>query len=152
MSERDQDLDWIRAFNERFWEERFDAKMGEWMAEKPERLDDEEFTRLHEIILRWDLPVQMTNTGFGFGVGLVIFEPEKPAIFPGTEDATIPDAIACVSQSHLPPSHSTFEHDDRIRFDDGWGAFEPLTHRDGNLEILRRCGLPEPRPKGDYVY
>lgn len=152
MKDREQDLDWLRSLKDRFWEERRDPKTGKWMAEKYERLTDDELTRLHEVILRWDLPVRMINTRFGFGVGIVIHEPEKPAIYPGVEEATIPDPIVCISQSHLPLSQSTFDAKDRITFEDGWRVFSELTHRDQNLAVLARCNLPKPESKGAYVY
>lgn len=152
MTTLEEDLAWLRSLKDRLWEERYERSLGRRMIEKYERLTDEELTRLHEVILRWDLPVRMITTQFGFGVGILIHEPENCAVYPGAEEATVPDPIVCISQGHLPLSQSTFEGQDRITFDDGWRVFSELTHRDQNVEILRRCNLPEPQSKGAYEY
>lgn len=154
-----EDVEWLRALQGRLWvlretTEHYNGSAAprKWWAESGERMTEEELTRLHEVVLRNDLPVEMCNTSFGFGVGMVVREPEKTPVYPGTEEATVPETLAVVSQAHLPPSESTSDAGDRITFDDGWRVFSALTHSDHNREILRRCGLEAPKPKGHYVY
>lgn len=138
------------------WKEEWQSdrfRSGYVMTERPRRLTDEEWGRVRRIIEDQHLPVKMVNTRYGFGVGMVIYEPEREWIYPGVEDESRPPTLTMVSQSHLPTSESTSDCDDRrIRFDDGWRCFEPLTHADGNLEVLRRCQIEPPGRKIDYEY
>lgn len=152
MTEQEQDLEWLRGLKPRLWTQKHDPRRGPWMSANYERLTDDELTRLFEIVLKHGLPVGMCNTEFGFGCGIAIHEPEKPALFPGVEEETQPDLLVIVSRQHLPLSQSTFEAKDRLTFDDGWRVFSELTHRDQNVELLKRCGLPEPAPKSAYEY
>jgi len=159
MAEQEQDLEWLRSLDPRLWErkeetEYYNGSSGKRTKTyaKYERITDDELTRVFEIVLKLNLPICMYSTEFGFGVGLGIHEPEKPSLFPGTEEETVPDLIVVISMQHLPLSQSTFEAKDRITFDDGWRVFSELTHRDQNLDLVKRCGLPEPKGKGHYAY
>jgi hypothetical protein len=157
----DADLDWLRSLEPRLWVEKETtdyynmsgtSARRKYLAESGERLTEEDLTRLHEIVLRRSLPVQICNTKFGFGVGLVVHEPERAPLYPGLEAEEKPEVLVVISQEHLPLSQSTFEPPDRIMFDDGWRVFSPLTHSDENKALLQRCGLPKPEPKGHYEY
>ena len=151
----ERDLAWLRGLHDELWEDKWQSnrfRAGYVKVERPRRLTDAEWTRVRAILEEHSLPVTMTNTRFGFGVGMIIMEPEREWIYPGVEAESAPETITMISQEHLPESESTFEHDSRIMFDDGWRCFEPLTHRDVNVERLRRCQLKEPGTKGDYAY
>jgi hypothetical protein len=152
----ERDIEWIRGLDKELWEDKWMSdrfRSGYVKNELPRRLTDEEWTRVKEIVARQHLPVTMSNTRFGFGVGLVIFEREREWIYPGVEEESRPPALTMISQSHLPTSESTSDcADKRCLFEDGWRCFEPLTHAQDNFEILRRCQLKEPGSKGDYAY
>lgn len=155
MSKLKDDLDWLEAQHTRLWlpEKHSDLFRGRVIArESGERLTEDDLTKLFEVVLRHGLPVQMCNTSFGFGVGILVHEPEKAVPYPGTEDACRPDILLVVSQDQLPLSQSSFERKDRILFEDGWRVFSEITHSDRNRETLQRCGFDPPRSKGHYVY
>lgn len=160
MSTIDEDLLWLRELHNKLWvlEKARSRHNGAinlrkmWTERRGERVTEQEFTKLLEIVLRWDLPTQMCSTSYGFGVGLVVHEPEQPPIYPGAESETKPEVLAVISQEHLPLSMSTFDPPDRITFDDGFRVFSEVTHSDRNKELLRRCGFEEPQPKGFYDY
>lgn len=161
MSTEATDLEWLRALHPRLWVERETvdhynlsgtSARRKYLVESGERLTEAELTRLHEIVLRCSLPVTMCNTKFGFGVGIMVHEPEPPPTYPGAEELETPCVMVMISQEHLPLSQSSFERQDRILFEDGWRVFSPLTHSDTNREIVRRCRLPAPLSKGHYMY
>jgi hypothetical protein len=154
---RERDIEWLRELDGELWEDKWMTdryRGGRYVkTELPRRLTDEEWRRVKSIVERQRLPVTMSNTRFGFGVGLVIFEPEREWIYPGVEEESRPPALTMISQSHLPKSESSFDGaDKRCLFEDGWRCFEPLTHAQDNFEVLRRCRLKEPGTKGDYAY
>lgn len=152
----ERDLEWLRKLDAELWKEEWMSgrfRSGYVRVELPRRLSDDEWARVRKIVDDHRLPVTVVNTRFGFGVGMVIYEPEREWIYPGVEEESKPGVLTMISQSHLPESESTSDCSDRrIKFEDGWRCFEPLTHSRPNLEVLRRCHLREPGPMGHYVY
>jgi hypothetical protein len=156
----DLDLEWLRELDRELWEEKWTYRRTGRYAERvlvknetSRRLTDDEWSRVKRIVGDYRLPVTMASTRFGFGVGMVIYGPEREWLYPGVEEESRPEAVTMISQSHLPRSESTFDGEDkRIKFDDGWRCFEPLTHAERNLEILGRCRIKAPGRKIDYEY
>ena len=152
----ERDLKWLRELHDDLWKEVWESHRfggGFVKQELPHRLTDDDFARVRAIIDTHRLPVRMTNTRFGFGVGMVIHEPERAWLYPGVEEESTPEVITMISQSHLPPSESTSGCDNkRTTFDDGWRVFEPMTHAEPNVALLERCGFKAPKDKGHYVY
>ena len=151
----ERDLGWLRELHGKLWEDKDEhSRFGSRTVKValPRRLTDVEWAHVRAVVEEHHLPVTMVNTRFGFGVGMFIYGPEREALYPGVEEETKPEAITMVSQAHLPESESSFEHDNRIMFNDGWRCFEPLTHAEPNFDRLRRCQLKKPGTKNDYAY
>lgn len=149
MPNLEEDLQTLRDFHEELWVTRYVRSRGQVRAPAQIRITEKDFTKIVEIVLRWDLPTRMISTQFGFGVGIVIHEPEPPPLYPGIVNDPAP--LLEVTQDHLPESMAISDLG-RITFDDGFRVFSEITHSHRNKAILRRCGFREPQPKGYYDY
>ena len=94
----------------------------------------DKWEEIKELIKREQLVLEMVNTCFGFGCGIVIHQ--SPA-YPNLPSEKI-QIITCA-------------HFDE-KFDDGWQRFHPLVSSRENLELLHFCRLPTLKSKGYYEY
>jgi len=143
-------VEWLRELNLRLWraKETRARRGASWgVEERQVVLSDAEWSEMLRVIEEVDAPVSVVNVSFGFNIGMVVFEPEREALYPGVEDHSRSRAVLFVSAQHLPHSGN-----DRVSFDQAWDIIAPLVMMDKNLENLRRCGLPQPSSKGELVY
>lgn len=93
-----------------------------------------EWEYIKEAVEALELPVVMTNTDYGFGVAIQIYDhPECPGA--GSE------LLLAVSQKH-------FEEN----FNEGWDRFYSLIRTKRNLELIEFCKLPKLMKRSYYEY
>ena len=141
-----EDIDWLRQLDDMV---RHHGRHPFCMPEKRSLLPSE-LTNVFEIVLRHNLPVVLHNNNTG--IAMSIHEIPPKAQCPGIRAKDLrPKTVLFLTQHHLPLSEAK-KLDDRTTFDDGWRVFSQLSHRDGNTEMCKSCGLDEPKDKSHYVY
>lgn len=139
----ESDLQWIRELEQSVWESRAS------FSEEKRRLSEDEFQRLLFLVKGYSLPVSLISARYGFGLGIVVWGPEPPAVYPGVE--LRPEVLISITNAHLPVSLSK-DRKDRVLFDDAWDVFSPIVYDPHNQALLRRCGLPKTPPKSAFMY
>lgn len=150
MRDVEHDLAWMKHLDKTLWRKLEADQFGHVHLTETRRLEESELQRILNIVATHRLPVTMHSACFGFGVGIMIHEPEPPAKYPGVEEK--PAAVLFISKDHLPLSEAKSSMRDRTTFDDGWRVFSPLSHSDDNRSLLRRCGFPDPESRTAYSY
>lgn len=135
-------VDWDRLI-ELFWEDCYDAHWGtRRVARRDVQLSKTAWELLKRVIDETPLPITLTNTSFGFTVGIAIWtEAEEP--FPG---AFVQSKALFILDPHFLPGCP------QQSFDYAWNALSPLVRRPKNIELLKQSKLELPRAKGDYAY
>lgn len=142
-------VDWLRELDLRLWriKEMRGRRGPSWfLEERHGALDNAEWSELLRVVEEVEAPMSLVNVSFGFNIGMVVYEPEKKALYPGVEEYARSSAVLVVSAQHLPHQSG------RVSFDEAWDTLSPLVMMDKNLERLRRCGVPQPPSKGQLAY
>lgn len=134
---------WVEALDAAIWTRHEGDRIGPWASETRE-LTEAEVMRLWKIIRRHELPCVMTNTAFGFRVGMVVYDHAETV-------GVRPEAIILVSGTQMPGQ--LHRSRDRSReFKEEFAFFERFTHAEENRQLLGYYGLPEPMSMGHYDY
>jgi hypothetical protein len=152
MRDIEIDLAWLRHLSKDLWRE-YEDRSCRWGGKRScetRRLTEAELARILDIIETHRLPTTMRGACFGFGCGMLLWEPEPAPLYPGAD--VRPDPVLFITQDHLPLSEALGSMRDRTTLDDGWRVFSPFTHSAENVDLLRRCGLPESESRSDCEY
>lgn len=97
-------------------------------------LTEAEWDYIKKSVKALELPVVMSNSAYGFGVAIRIYEPPVAPTVPC-------ELLLAITQKH-------FEE----KFNQGWDRFYPLINTKRNLELIDFCGLPKLLKKSYYEY
>ena len=142
-------VDWLRELDLKLWgvKESLDWRgKPACRLEKRSQLTPSEWDLMLRVIQEVKAPLSMVNVDYGFNIGMTVYEPERPALYPGVEETLRSSLVLVVSSSQLPHESG------RVSFDEAWDMLSPLVLAQENLELLRRCGLPQPPTKGQLTY
>lgn len=147
----DSDRGWLRGLDSRLWEKHTGTMRNhvsgyEWehvyyTERKGEKLGPDDWKRLVSLVAEYDLPVNLHNAHFCFGLAISFFDHATPP--------DVPERLLSVSGVHLPDY--TYPRD-RDGFEIGWKTFAPLATTVRNAELLVFYGMEPVKTKSMYDY
>lgn len=141
---------WFGKLQEEIWSVKstlMRANMSgtEWVEKylvEKRKLTDSEWRIVRMHVEDLDLPVELSNSNFGFGIAMHV---RGASSYPGID----PEILVTISGKQL-PGFDESRH--RNGFDLGWTVFAPLALRIRNADLLSYYNLPPIQSKSHYAY
>ena len=113
------------ALDQKLWRVHWDPRLGHWKEKTGTILTQQEYKRVKMLISKYELVCEITNTAFGFSIGLALFEHPN---FPYTPLAQ----LVTIGAGALPWQYKTPQE----QWERAWTEFVAIVTVSRNQELL----------------
>ena len=147
----DQDMNFVSELNIKIWKTTHDPythRAYQTWHNEARNLTDEEWDRVVDCVLKYDLAVEMINACMGFGCGIRIYCRAN-----NVDYKWYPNNIITITQNHIKSKDEEHQKSyGHMSFDEAWNKFSNLVDNEKNKRLLKEYGLPELKEKSHYEY